>query len=328
MRFPALLFMLTLGLSAQQPLVENAQVTTHGLSGTIAAQLAALGSEPFWAGYRVPVIAGRGEDGCWTQSDSVGGRDPRAAVRLEGQTAMLILVRVEAGKIEKLRTTSPDCRLEGGGLPFHWLTGVSVAASVAWLQTQIAGERGDRAIYPLAMHAGPEADRALEHLTSPTQPEKIRERTAFWLGNTRGAKGIDTLKRMLASDPSLKVREQVVFALSNSKDPAGLATIVNAARNDKTPQIRSKALFWLAQKAASKDAQLSMGKAPTDDPDRGVREQAVFALKNLPDGQGIPLLVDVAKNNPDPGVRKKAMFWLGQSKDTGAVDFFAQVLKQ
>jgi hypothetical protein len=36
----------------------------------------------------------------------------------------------------------------------------------------------------------------------------------------------------------------------------------------------------------------------------------------------------VAKNNPDLAVRKRAMFWLGQSKDSRALDFFSQVLKQ
>jgi HEAT repeat protein len=53
----------------------------------------------------------------------------------------------------------------------------------------------------------------------------------------------------------------------------------------------------------------------------------VFALSQLPGDQGVPLLINVAKNNPDPAVRKKAFFWLGQSKDPRAVEFFAQVLK-
>jgi HEAT repeat protein len=52
----------------------------------------------------------------------------------------------------------------------------------------------------------------------------------------------------------------------------------------------------------------------------------VFALKQLPENQGVPLLIEVAKSNPDPAVRKKAMFWLGQSTDPRALDFFAQVL--
>ena len=89
---------------------------------------------------------------------------------------------------------------------------------------------------------------------SPSQPERVREKTAFWLGTSRGAHGVDVLKRMLASDPSQKVREQVVFALSQSKEPAGMAAVIDAAKNDKDAQVRGKALFWLAQKAANKQS--------------------------------------------------------------------------
>jgi HEAT repeat protein len=48
----------------------------------------------------------------------------------------------------------------------------------------------------------------------------------------------------------------------------------------------------------------------------------------MPPDQGIPLLINLAKNNADPNVRKKAMFWLGQSKDPRALDFITQILKQ
>jgi hypothetical protein len=324
----SLILLLAGSLFSQQPQIENARVEEHSFAGTLEAQLAQFGAGPYWAGFSQPMVPGNRGDGCWSSSDNVGGRSPNSPMRLEGQTVMVVLVRVEAGKVDKLQTTSPDCRLDGGGLPFHWINSVPAAASVAWLKQQVLAEKGDRAIYPLAMHPGTEADRALDELTAPSQTEKIRERAAFWQGNARGQHGIDVLKRMLANDPSVKVREQVVFALSNSKQPAGMAVVFDAARNDKTPQIRSKALFWIAQKAAAREAQQAIGKAITDDPDRGVKEQAVFALKNLPSDQGIPMLIEVAKANPDPAVRKKAMFWLGQSKDARALDFFASVLKQ
>ena len=48
-------------------------------------------------------------------------------------------------------------------------------------------------------------------------------------------RGVEVLKRMLATDPSPKVREQVIFALSQSKEPTGLAAVMDAAKNDKTP---------------------------------------------------------------------------------------------
>jgi HEAT repeat protein len=58
-----------------------------------------------------------------------------------------------------------------------------------------------------------------------------------------------------------------------------------------------------------------------------VKRQAVFALSQLPRGEGVTRLIDVAKNNRNPAVRKQAMFWLGQSQDPRALAFFEEVLR-
>jgi hypothetical protein len=316
----------------QQPQVQNAKVETRALQGSLDAQFRQFGAGPYWAGYAEPMIPGRHGDMCWSNGNNNGNNSEQqhatgAPVRLEGQTMLVVLLRIENGQVDRLRVTSPDCLLDGGALPFYWITGVTPEASVAWLKSQVAGDHADRAILPIALHAGPAADRALDDLIATSQPERVRERAAFWLGNSRGAHGVNVLKQMLATDPSQKVREQVIFALSQSKDPGGIAIVMDAAKNDKSPGVRSKALFWLAQKAANKQAQDVIQGAVANDPERSVKEQAVFALKQLPEAQGVPLLINVAKSNPDPAVRKKAIFWLGQSRDPRALDFFAQVLK-
>lgn len=308
-----------LAAQTQPPQVENAAVQTHPLSGSLQTQLTTLGAGPYWVAWQEPTIPGRHGDICEYASN--------APIRLEGPAALLILVRMDSGQVDQLRTASPDCRFDGGGLPFHWLTNVTPAESIAWLKSQVTDKNPDRALSALALHAGAEAEHALDDLTAPAQTEHIRSKAAFWLGSTRGAEGVEVLRRMLANDSSPNVREQVVFALSVSKEPAALAALINEAKNDRTPHVRSRALFWLAQKAANKEAQEVIRNATLNDPDRSVKEQAVFALKQLPANQGIPLLIDVAKNNPDPAIRKKAMFWLGESNDPRALDFFTQILR-
>jgi hypothetical protein len=318
----------------QQPQVENAKFEARAFAGSLASQLSVLsnaGPAPFWAAWSESMIPGRHGDMCWSNGDNRDEHATGAPVRLEGQTTLMVLVRMENAQVDQLRIASLDCRFDGGGLPFYWLTAVLPAESVNWLKSQVegkpAGRHTDSAILAISLQSGPAADRALDEFVTPSQPERVREKAAFWLGSSRGAHGVDVLKRMLAGDPSLKVREQVVFALSQSKEPAGIAAVIDAAKNDKDGQVRGKALFWLAQKAASKQALDVISNAVLNDPDRAVKEQAVFALKQLPEDQGVPLLINVAKNNPDPAVRKKAMFWLGQSKDPRALDFFAQLLK-
>ena len=62
------------------------------------------------------------------------------------------------------------------------------------------------------------------------------------------------------------------------------------------------------------------------DPDTEVKKKAVFALSQLPKDEGVPKLIDVARNNRNAIVRKQAMFWLGQSNDPRAVKFFEDIL--
>jgi hypothetical protein len=329
MKISAILPAVAITLLAQQPTIDNAKLETRAFSGTVAAELSRPGAGPFWVGYSEPIIAGQHGDMCsWNRNDNdYSGRTQGAPVRLEGEIALVVLIRVENGQPGELRVTSPDCHLDAGGLPFYWLNGVPVAESLSWLKTQANGSHGETAIMAISLHQGAAADQALDDLTAATQPVEVRKRAAFWLGNSRGTHGIATLKRMLANDSSPDVRDRVVFALSQSKDPGGIPLVIEAARNDRDAHIRGQALFWLAQKAAAQVSKEAIQNALASDPDSAVRERAVFALTQLRNGEGIPMLIDLAKTHRDAAVRKKAMFWLGQSKDPRAIEFFAQVLK-
>jgi HEAT repeat protein len=57
-----------------------------------------------------------------------------------------------------------------------------------------------------------------------------------------------------------------------------------------------------------------------------IKKHAVFALSQLPDDKGTPMLMQIARNNPHPRLRKEAIFWLGQSGDPSALDFFEEIL--
>jgi len=59
-----------------------------------------------------------------------------------------------------------------------------------------------------------------------------------------------------------------------------------------------------------------------------VKKKAVFALSQIHDGEGVPLLISVAKTNKNPAVRKQAIFWLGQSHDPRALDFLEEILSK
>jgi HEAT repeat protein len=254
-------------------------------------------------------------------------------VQLEASGEIFVLLRIESHTLDRIRTFSADCELDAGGVPFHWLTGVSPADSVTFLSKfalqpeddSRGHHRRDPAVAAIALHADPAADQALEKFAAPGQPEWLREKATFWLGSARGRRGYEVLRRIVTQDPSERVREKAIFGLNVSKEPEALQTMIQVAKNDHSTQVRGQALFWLAQKAGQKAA-ATISEAIENDPDTEVKKKAVFALQQLPADEGVPLLIQVARTNKNPAVRKQAMFWLGQSHDQRAVRFFEEVL--
>jgi hypothetical protein len=340
--------------TAEMSRVENAKIETRQLAGSLEAtlrELAEKAEKPEWIGYSVDQIAGQRSVCCGNYHDGEGcgtcnlekehdGTTTTAqksgTVKLEGPRQLVVLCRLEARHVIRIRVASEDCTLDAGGLPFVWLTGVKPAESVALLESYVHAadfeSHGDHgighgALTAIALHADVSADRAFESFVKPEQREGLRRQAAFWMGAARGKAGFITLQRMSKNDPSSDVRAHVAFALSVSDETGAIDEMIRMAHDDTSAHVRGQALFWLAQKAGQKAVGTITG-AIENDPDTEVKKKAVFALSQLPREEGVPKLIEVAQNNPNPEVRKQAMFWLGQSHDPRALQFFEKVLTQ
>lgn len=101
--------------------------------------------------------------------------------------------------------------------------------------------------------------------------------------------------------------------------------LLGIARDDRVAKdARSQAVFWIGNQAG--DAATRGLVALTDDPERELREQAVFALSRRPNGEGVPSLITIARTNRDPQLRRTALFWLGRSNDPRALALFEELL--
>jgi len=344
--------------SVETPQVVNAKIETRVVGRSLAEAFGGLETQadkPEWIGYSVQEIAGDRTVCCGNFNDNYGGcgtcrlekengmtsstsqRDGKpGTIQLEGSRQLVVLFRLEAKQVTRIREASENCTLDAGGLPFLWLTGVKPAESVALLADFVRkatfeghGEHeiGQGALSAIAMHADISADRAFESFVAADQPEPLRKHASFWLGAARGKAGEQLLQKMAKSDPSSEVRSQVTFALSVSHEPEALGEMIRMAKEDESSHVRGQALFWLAQKAGQK-AMGAITGAIENDPDTDVKKKAVFALSQMPKDEGVPKLIEVAKTNRNREVRKQAMFWLGQSNDPRALDFFERVLSQ
>jgi hypothetical protein len=325
------------------PGLVNARLETRADSGSLAAIVHSVGAGPAWIGYAVPSLR-PGHMCCYDSVHEAQSR-PRGCCRLEGRRGGLsiepppmvsleapagaplavVLLRVENGRVGRLGIYSADCGLDAGGRRVIWLSGVPPSESLALLESVIVPPTVEEALAAVAAHADPAADRILERQVAPGQARSTREPAAFWLGEARGRRGYEVLRRLVQEDADPELREHVTFALSVSDVPEAIDVLIETARRDHHPGVRGQALFWLAQKAGQKAA-AAITRAIEEDPDTEVKRKAVFALSEL--DNGVPLLIQVARTNRNPAVREQAFFWLGQSEDDRALDFLAEVLRR
>jgi len=330
------LLLLPAVMTAQPKRLVDAQVQTRAVpAGGLAKQIQSLITaqpQPAWAGYTVPAARGRnvGCDQYWRDNEfAVAG----GVVHLEPPREVLILFRFHNNQVSQIRTLAPDCDISAGGATFYWLTGVQPDESVAMLTgyakpvPAYQNNVMESAVSAIGYHAGTAAESTLEKfLTARDQPEQVRIRAARWLASTRGKRGVEILKPVIASDQDERVRRSAVQALGSSAEPETVDILIAAAKNDRNSSIRTEALRVLSRKGGPK-AVAVITAAIDSDPERDVRRNAVSSLKSMMDGEGIPLLIQAARSNKDPEVRKHAMSQLGQSRDPRAVAFFEEVLR-
>ncbi len=354
-------FILTLMLvslsAAQKPNVTNARLqelsAAAGLKQTIDAT-AQKQEAPAWIGYRIPAAARERTMCCfdsWNRSESHGSKccmgckvESTQGGSFNGTVSdcappepfhySFVFLRVEARQVMKVRNYSPDCALDFGGLPLYWMENVNPGQSIALLTELVLAASSETepkksiatgALTAIALHDDPAADQALEKLMQPDKPEFIREHVTFWLGEERGKKGLELLRKYAKDDSNDRLREKITFALSVSKEPDAIKDLISMARNDSSSRVRGQAIFWMAQIGGRKEAQ-QINEAIENDPETEVKKRAVFALSQMKNGEGVPLLINLAKTNRNPVVRKEAVRWLGMTNDPRALDFLEEIL--
>ena len=200
------------------PKLQNAKVETRAVSGSLDATVRAIVAahdDPAWIGYTEPAVPGDRQMCCFnsingvasfgcslepSQGNIVFPADTNGVVRLEGPSEFYLFLRVERRKVEKVRTFSPDCPIDGGGLPIYWLTGASAAESVRFLASLVPGaERSlqDRAMSAIALHRDPSAVPALIELAVHGNEKNIQQRAMFWLGHSNDPAAMKFISEIL-----------------------------------------------------------------------------------------------------------------------------------
>ncbi len=144
------------------------------------------------------------------------------------------------------------------------------------------------------------------------------------LGDVPAAEASAFLMR-IATTADERAAKDAIFPALMADGPSPDRELLALAKDDTRPrEVRTSATFWVAQSASDR---VTEGlQELTNDPDRQVRESAVFALSQRPNDESVPALIRLARTHRDPGIRRNAVFWLGQKRDSRALAYFEEVL--
>ena len=168
------------------------------------------------------------------------------------------------------------------------------------------------------------------------------ERVETWAGTLRSRDGLDL--GVFASTESAQYLLGIAArggARASAKAilPAVLAdsatvwpTLLVIARDSLTRSraTRQDAAFWLSRFATN-----ALSGKTNDSPDdddsaeygpESLKSHAVFVLSQLPNREGVPTLLDIARTHADRAIRGRALFWLGQSGDARALTLYESLL--
>jgi HEAT repeat protein len=248
---------------AQQPNVVNARLVARAAQPDVTRGIAAIAKaqvEPAWIGYAVPALNNDsfGRNDGWSERcrleqqrvDPATNAPVQGPIRLEPSPTIVVLVRVQAGEMGRVRSLSGDCQIDAGGLQVFWLGDVNPAQSVEFLKTLITAghtrDRSEAALSAIAQHRDPTASAAILDLAKSGGP-RVRQRALFWIARRAESQAAGIITQAIDNDPDVEVKKQAVFALSQLPRDESTPLLIKLARGHTHPIVRKQAMFWLGQ---------------------------------------------------------------------------------
>ena len=248
---------------AQHPNIVNARVVTRAAQPDVARAIAATAKaqvEPAWIGYAVPALNNDtfGRNDGWSERcrleqqrvDPATNAPVQGPIRLEPAPTVMVLLRVHAGEIRRVRALSGDCQVDAGGLQLFWLGDVSGSQSVDFLKTLVndveSRDKSEAALSAIALHRDPAAASAILDLAK-SGSTRVRQRALFWIARRAESQAAGVITQAIDHDPDVEVKRQAVFALSQLPKDEGIPLLIKLARSHTHPIVRKQAMHWLGQ---------------------------------------------------------------------------------
>ncbi len=164
---------------------------------------------------------------------------------------------------------------------------------------------------------GPRADRCDDE-------DDVRIAAIQGLMNMDAERAVPILKSVLARRDAASVclRRKAVWLVSQKRSAETSAILLNAVRTDPDREVREQAVFWLSQVPG--DETVTALDSILRDPKTGseIQEKALFALSQHRGARAAGILRAFAERRDAPSaLRENAIFWLGQNRSADNAQF-------
>ncbi|HYH82544.1 MAG TPA: HEAT repeat domain-containing protein [Longimicrobium sp.] len=231
-----------------------------------------------------------------------------------------------------LNVARTDPSTEVRGQAVFWLsqTGTerSLDAIEQILRTVPDADIQEKAVFALSQHRSPRAAQLLRaYAERDGAPANVREKAIFWLGQRASAENAQYLRALFGRLRDEDLKEKVIFSLSQMSGFGNERWLMSVALDAGQPtEIRKKALFWAGQ-AGVPVAEVAGVYDRMRDAD--LREQIIFVLsQRMRETAAMDKIIDIARRDPDRRMREKALFWLSQSRDPRAGRVIREMIEQ
>jgi HEAT repeat protein len=195
------------------------------------------------------------------------------------------------------------------------------------LRTSTDDRLRDRALFALHNQDSPRAVQILrDYAARADAPRNLRERAIFWLGQGSSQADATFLRELYGRLEDRQLKERVLFSLAQTEGVGNERWLMQIARDQKEPaELRGRALFWLGQGDLLPTSEL--GALYDQLEGTQVKEQLIFALaQREKDSVAVDRLMAIARKDPDRRLRERAIFWLGQSEDPRVAAFLLELI--
>jgi HEAT repeat protein len=226
--------------------------------------------------------------------------------------------------------TDPSSEVRGQAV--FWLSQTGTERALDAIEQILRGtsdpEVQEKGVFALSQHHSPRAAQLLRaYAEREGTPDAVREKAIFWIGQRASAENAAYLRGLFSRLRNEELKKKVLFSLSQMHGQGNERWLLNVALDaNQSEEVRKQGLFWASQ-AGVPVAEIAGLYDRIRDAD--LREHLIFVMsQRMRDTAAMDKLIDIARHDPDRRMREKALFWLGQSHDPRALRLLREIIDQ